>query len=155
MNLIFGVIISTFAELRDQKAFIDNEVQNICSICSLDRNLFEKNSKAFENHLNYEHSVFAYIYFMYGIKRKDDTEYNGMESFVDSEIKKESVDWIPVQRSLAIFDGMEQLIGDDEPVNQLNATTMEKFDKVMETIQEIQNAIEEDKTHKLNKNLKS
>ena len=68
-------------ELRDQKAITDNECLNICSICSLDRNLFEKNSKGFEDHLNKEHSVFGYIFFMYGLKRKDDTEFTGMERY--------------------------------------------------------------------------
>lgn len=34
MNLIFGVIISTFAELRDKKSEVDDSIENICSICS-------------------------------------------------------------------------------------------------------------------------
>lgn len=34
MNLIFGVIISTFAELRDKKSEIDENIENVCTICN-------------------------------------------------------------------------------------------------------------------------
>ena len=40
------------------------------------------------------------IFFMYGLKRKDETEYNGMESYIDAEIKNESVNWIPIGRAM-------------------------------------------------------
>ena len=36
-NIIFGIIIDTFASLRDQKAQMDDDMRNICFICSIDR----------------------------------------------------------------------------------------------------------------------
>lgn len=128
MNLIFGVIISTFAELRDMQSEIDEDIENVCTICSLDRNTFEKNSKGFEYHLNVEHNPFNYIFYMYSLKRKFETEYTGMESYVDEAIKQESVSWIPQARALSILDGEELDINDTEEgtipsavVDQLNA----------------------------------
>ena len=37
LNIIFGIIIDTFAELRDEKNRIDSDKKNICFICGLDR----------------------------------------------------------------------------------------------------------------------
>ena len=37
LNIIFGIIIDTFAELRDEKSRIDEDMKNICFICGLDR----------------------------------------------------------------------------------------------------------------------
>lgn len=37
LNIIFGIIIDTFAELRDAKKKIDEDINNKCFICSLDR----------------------------------------------------------------------------------------------------------------------
>lgn len=36
-NIIFGIIIDTFAALRDEKAQMDDDMRNICFICSIDR----------------------------------------------------------------------------------------------------------------------
>ena len=37
LNIIFGIIIDTFAELRDQKRSIDDDMKNRCFICNIDR----------------------------------------------------------------------------------------------------------------------
>ena len=36
-NIIFGIIIDTFAELRDNKRQIDEDIRNNCFICNIDR----------------------------------------------------------------------------------------------------------------------
>ena len=38
MNIIFGIIIDTFAELRDKKNLLDDDMNNVCFICNLHRN---------------------------------------------------------------------------------------------------------------------
>lgn len=37
INLIFGVIIDTFSELRDERESILEDIHNYCFICSLER----------------------------------------------------------------------------------------------------------------------
>ena len=39
MNIIFGIIIDTFAELRDKNTKREQDIENVCFICSLDRHL--------------------------------------------------------------------------------------------------------------------
>lgn len=36
-NILFGIVIDTFAELRDNKQFKDLDMKNICFICAIDR----------------------------------------------------------------------------------------------------------------------
>jgi len=36
-NIIFGIIIDTFAGLRDEAAAMDDDMRNICYICGIDR----------------------------------------------------------------------------------------------------------------------
>lgn len=50
MNIIFGIIIDTFAALRDEKTQKDSDAKNKCFICSLERTLFEKEGLSFDNH---------------------------------------------------------------------------------------------------------
>jgi len=37
LNIIFGIIIDTFAELRENKRFVDDDMKNTCFICNIDR----------------------------------------------------------------------------------------------------------------------
>lgn len=37
LNIILGIIIDTFAQLRDQKKFIEDNIRNKCFICDEDR----------------------------------------------------------------------------------------------------------------------
>ena len=55
LNIIFGIIIDTFAGLRDEKNAMFDDMKNRCFICGLDRYLFEKNSDGFDNHIERDH----------------------------------------------------------------------------------------------------
>lgn len=37
LNIIFGIIIDTFAELRENSSFINDDMLNTCFICNIDR----------------------------------------------------------------------------------------------------------------------
>lgn len=43
-------MIDTFAEIRDLNKSIDDDLENKCLICSLERSLLEKYSFGFKNH---------------------------------------------------------------------------------------------------------
>ena len=38
LNIVFGIIIDTFAELRKEKQKIEENKANVCFVCSLPRN---------------------------------------------------------------------------------------------------------------------
>ena len=86
INIIFGIIIDTFASLRAQKFEMLNDMKTKCYICGQDRYVFEKSADGFENHIERDHQLWNYIYFIYYIKYKDSTEYNGVESYITEKI---------------------------------------------------------------------
>jgi inositol 1,4,5-triphosphate receptor type 3 len=104
MNIIFGIIIDTFAELRDQNNTKENDMNNVCFICSFDRHKFENKGDGFEHHVKIDHNPWNYIYFLYNIKRKDPTEYNGVETFVREKLDNQEIGWIPVMRAMVVPD---------------------------------------------------
>ena len=51
LNIIFGIIIDTFAQLRDKKSQTEEDMKNICFICNIDRQIFERDTdQGFEFH---------------------------------------------------------------------------------------------------------
>jgi len=45
-------------------------------------------SAGFERHLEKDHNIWSYLKFMYYIKNKDPTEFNGIESYINEKIRE-------------------------------------------------------------------
>ena len=87
LNLIFGVIIDTFADLRSEKQQKEEILKNTCFICGLDRSQFDNKAVSFEDHIRHEHNMWHYLFFIVLIRVKDPTEFTGPESYVYSMVK--------------------------------------------------------------------
>ena len=86
MNIIFGIIIDTFAELRDKKFKQEEDKSKICFVCSLDRHLFDKTADGYEAHFYRDHNIWHYLFYLYHLNIKEETEYDGIESYVNKMI---------------------------------------------------------------------
>ncbi|XP_039761003.1 inositol 1,4,5-trisphosphate receptor isoform X1 [Pararge aegeria] len=105
LNLIFGVIIDTFADLRSEKQQKELILKNTCFICGLNRSAFDNKKVSFEEHIKSEHNMWHYLYFMVLVRVKDPTEFTGPESYVHSMIKSNNLDWFPRLRALSLMGG--------------------------------------------------
>nr|AGN03925.1 inositol 1,4,5-trisphosphate receptor [Dugesia japonica] len=102
LNLIFGVIIDTFASLRQNKQEKDEILRNTCFICALNRSAFDNKTVTFEEHFRREHNMWHYLYFIVLIRVKDPTEFTGPESYVSEMIKAKNLDWFPKKRAMSL-----------------------------------------------------
>lgn len=93
LNLIFGVIIDTFADLRSEKQQKELILKNTCFICGLNRSAFDNRTVSFEEHIKTEHNMWQYLYFMVLIRVKDPTEFTGPESYVHGMVKAMILEW--------------------------------------------------------------
>ncbi|XP_072946066.1 inositol 1,4,5-trisphosphate receptor [Epargyreus clarus] len=107
LNLIFGVIIDTFADLRSEKQQKELILKNTCFICGLNRSAFDNKTVSFEEHIKSEHNMWHYLYFMVLVRVKDPTEFTGPESYVHSMIKSNNLEWFPRLRALSLVGGGE------------------------------------------------
>nr|XP_040580259.1 inositol 1,4,5-trisphosphate receptor-like isoform X2 [Lepeophtheirus salmonis] len=124
LNLIFGVIIDTFADLRSEKQQKEEIIKNSCFICGLERKAFDNKHVTFEDHFHFEHNMWHYLYFIVLIKVKDPTEFTGPESYVHEMVKHRCLEWFP--RLKAISLAVEDVDGEQNEWrslhNQLEAT---------------------------------
>lgn len=102
LNLIFGVIIDTFADLRSEKQQKELILKNTCFICGLNRSAFDNKTVSFEEHIKCEHNMWHYLYFIVLIKVKDPTEFTGPESYVYAMVKGSNLDWFPRLRAMSL-----------------------------------------------------
>lgn len=144
LNLIFGVIIDTFADLRTENQNKDEILKNTCFICGLPRSNFDNRSVTFDHHINNEHNMWDYLYFIVLIKVKDPTEFTGPESYVSEMIKERNLDWFPHLRcmSLTVDEGeseqneirnlQDKLTATNDLVNVLSKQLRELHEQMME-----------------------
>uniref|UniRef100_A0AAY4DQM8 Inositol 1,4,5-trisphosphate receptor n=1 Tax=Denticeps clupeoides TaxID=299321 RepID=A0AAY4DQM8_9TELE len=102
LNLIFGVIIDTFADLRSEKQRKEEILKTTCFICGLERDKFDNKTVSFEEHIKSEHNMWHYLYFLVLVRVKDPTEYTGPESYVAQLIKEKNLDWFPRMRAMSL-----------------------------------------------------
>ncbi|XP_011870185.1 PREDICTED: inositol 1,4,5-trisphosphate receptor isoform X3 [Vollenhovia emeryi] len=126
LNLIFGVIIDTFADLRSEKQQKELILKNTCFICGLNRSAFDNKTVSFEEHTKHEHNMWHYLYFIVLVKVKDPTEFTGPESYVYAMVKDRNLEWFPRLRakSLAADEGEGEQVELRSLQSQLESTQM-------------------------------
>lgn len=113
LNLIFGVIIDTFADLRSEKQNKEEVLKNSCFICGkvnvclhfvftltilylsihtflctgLGRSEFVNKVVSFDDHIKREHNLWHYLYFIVLLKLKKRTDFTGPQSYVQELIR--------------------------------------------------------------------
>ncbi|KAL4645836.1 inositol 1,4,5-trisphosphate receptor type 3 isoform X6 [Arapaima gigas] len=102
LNLIFGVIIDTFADLRSEKQKKEEILKTTCFICGLERDKFDNKTVSFEEHIKLEHNIWNYLYFIVLVREKNKTDYTGPESYVAHMIKNQNLDWFPRMQAMSL-----------------------------------------------------
>ncbi|PVD24858.1 hypothetical protein C0Q70_15345 [Pomacea canaliculata] len=131
LNLIFGVIIDTFADLRSEKQQKDEILRNTCFICGLEREKFDNRSVSFEEHIKSEHNMWHYLFFIVLVNVKDPTEFTGPESYVHSMIKDRNLDWFPRMRAMSLT--VEESEGEQNELRNLQVQ-LDSTNRLVQTL---------------------
>ena len=64
LNVIFGIIIDSFGELRLHREMIKGKIDNECFICGIDRFTLDTQGGGFEHHRKVEHEKWNYLFML-------------------------------------------------------------------------------------------
>lgn len=137
LNLIFGVIIDTFADLRSEKQRKEEILKTTCFICGLERDKFDNKTVSFEEHIKSEHNMWHYLYFLVLVRVKDPTEYTGPESYVAQMIAEKNLEWFPRMRAMSLVSSE----GDNEQ-NEMRSL-QEKLDSTVTLVAQLSGQLAE------------
>lgn len=104
MNMINGIIISTFSTLREEDEKKENDKLNKCFICSLSRIQFEKYKINFEFHTQKEHNFHNYIKYLIILKLTPEREQNADQSYIYKCLKSEDIAFFPLFKAKSLAD---------------------------------------------------
>ena len=89
LNIIFGIIVNSFASLRDERSTNEEDMLNVCYICDLDRLTLDSKTSAqhgFQGHIKKDHYLWAYVFYIVYLSSKDASDYTGVESYVKEKL---------------------------------------------------------------------
>ena len=64
----------------------DLDTKNKCYICNIDRYVFDRYAEGFEYHIEQDHNLWNYLFYILYLKSKDPTEFTGVESYVFEQV---------------------------------------------------------------------
>ncbi len=106
--IITGIIIDTFSELRAQKAEVEDNQLNMCFVCSLDRDQFERKGLKFADHVEIEHNPWNYMYYKMYLERKGEKDLTANEKQILSLIRAQSIEYFPIDKAMALVQEEEE-----------------------------------------------
>jgi hypothetical protein len=153
LNIIFGIIVNSFASLRDERSKNEEDMHNVCYICDLGRLTFDSRTSAqhgFQGHIKKDHYLWAYVFYIVYLNSKDASDYTGVESYVTDRLAVCDQGWIPRQRALCLNESSDNL--DDEDPLTLMQNNMAKWnseiERCLQTLGEVESKIEKNEKMK-------
>ena len=110
LNVIFGIIIDTFADLRDKRNEHFKTLNDYCFICGIKRTHLDLYGNGFLRHYTIDHNVYSYLSFIIYIRNMEFSDCNGIEQFVKKQIDINNTKFMPLN-AMCLKD--HQLTQDD------------------------------------------
>ena len=95
LKIVYGIILGSFGELRQEHYLIEQDRANNCFICNVEKDECEKNNINFEEHCNEVHNVWDYAFYMITLRMQDSYTLNSLNARNRKRIMEKRVDWLP------------------------------------------------------------
>ena len=95
-NVFMGIIVDTFAELRDMNWNRENDINNICFICQMSRDDCLIENIDFDKHIKGVHNLWNYCYFLTHLHINNPNDFNSVEKFVWDKLEEQNYSWLPL-----------------------------------------------------------
>jgi inositol 1,4,5-triphosphate receptor type 1 len=93
LNIIFGIIIDTFGQLREDASERNRLITEYCFTCGIAKDVFDDigytkkdqkgpsggGSNTYTDHIKQEHNMWDYMFFLIYLKAKNPNDYFGIE----------------------------------------------------------------------------
>ena len=96
-NLIFGIIVDSFANFRGSTDDSENDKQNVCFICQLTRDDAINKNIDFNKHVREVHDMWNYVYFLTYLHINNSNNFKMLETSVWDRLEESDTSWIPIK----------------------------------------------------------
>jgi hypothetical protein len=132
LNIVFGIIIDTFGEMRaDRDERFKNTTEN-CFICSIDKEVFDRESampEGFRRHVKEDHRMWNYLFFIIHLWEQDKDDDDGLEWHIRRCVEQGDLSWFPIKKAMCLkFEESEE-----EKLKGSLESELQNMEKVLES----------------------
>ena len=105
LNVVFGIIIDTFGEMRADRDEKYKNTTETCFICSIDKQVFDRESdlpEGFKKHIKYDHNMWNYLFFIIHLWEQDKDDDDGLEWYIRKCVNESDLSWFPIKRAMCL-----------------------------------------------------
>lgn len=105
LNVVFGIIIDTFGNLRNKKIQRLLDTTEKCFICGIDKQIFDRSSvlpNGFKIHITTDHNMWNYLFFIIYVWEQDKDDDDGLEQYVRKSLETNDISWFPMNKALQL-----------------------------------------------------
>jgi len=99
LNMINGIIVSTFSQIRELSQIKEEDINQKCFICGQSKEDFEKNKIDFHKHTTNEHNVWNYIMFFVNLKCIKEKDLDSDQTYIAQKLEELDIAFFPVGQS--------------------------------------------------------
>ena len=140
-NVVRGINVDTFSELRAMKMERLEDTTEVCFMCGIDKLTFDRNDMdhGFMKHIRRDHNMWNYLYFFIYLWEQDKDDDDGLELYVRKCIEDNDISWFPIGRALVLNqddgDEIEELAGQvNEDIINMNKSILSKIGQLEDNI---------------------
>mmetsp|Transcript_3150 Transcript_3150/g.4448 ORF Transcript_3150/g.4448 Transcript_3150/m.4448 type:complete len:589 (+) Transcript_3150:44-1810(+) len=110
INILKGITIDTFVELRKELEKRMKDTLEKCFICGIEKNTFNRtlDRDAFRVHTKLDQNLWNYIYFIIFLWEQDKDDDDGLETFVRRCVAANDLSWFPMNKALRLAQHLEK-----------------------------------------------
>ena len=95
IDLVFGIILGTFSEMREEERISDNDKINHCFLCHIKREMIEKKKEDFHFHREKRHNLWTYVDYMIFLKFSEKRNLNAINLFSRVNLDNKNICFLP------------------------------------------------------------
>jgi hypothetical protein len=131
LNIVFGIIIDTFGEMRQDRDIRDQNINEVCFICSISKEKFDRESalpEGFRRHIKKDHRMWNYLFFIFHLWEQDKDDDDGLEWYIRKCVNEGDLSWFPIKKAMCLTTEVTE---EDQLRNNLDLELV-KMEKVLE-----------------------
>jgi len=138
-NMVTGIIVDSFGNLRDESAEKDALLNQESFISGLEEDDLETTSLYLEDIKETHQNPWQYLFFAIYLTRKNSADCDGIESYCLNCIHEEKTDWFPTKTCVELERvGANKDDGDEDPSVQV-MNRLDKMEGILKKLDEVSN----------------
>ena len=138
IDLVFGIILGTFSDMREKERKHDSDKINNCFVCHINRETVEKRKEDFKYHRDKKHYLWNYVNYMIFLKFSEIHELNAMNSFARHNLDLKNICFLPSHED-NYEEGEEIEEKEEEKIEEEEEESESESDSINSAIEEVEN----------------